>query len=110
MVPYLNCSDDARFQVMAACSSPVAGRQHDAVAWGLAHGADRLGVDIIQNCEVTGFKRNGNCIEAVETSRGTIGCGKIGFAVAGSTSHLASKLGLKLPIEAMYCRPSSPSR
>ena len=69
------------------------------MAWGFARGADQLGVDIIQNCEVTGFKTKGNNIEIVETSRGPIGCGKVGFAVAGSTGHLASKLGMKLPIE-----------
>ena len=100
MVPYLNYSSNARFPIYGGLLQPRGGTaRHDAVAWGLARGADRLGVDIIQNCEVTGFKRNGNRIEAVETSRGTISCGKIGLAVAGNTSHLASKLGLKLPIE-----------
>jgi heterotetrameric sarcosine oxidase beta subunit len=58
-----------------------------------------LGVDLIQNCEVTGFKQQGNRITAVETTRGEIGCEKIGFAVAGNTGHLASKLDMKLPIE-----------
>jgi sarcosine oxidase subunit beta len=97
--PFLN-THDARFPIKGGLAQHRGGTvRHDAVAWGYARGADQRGVDIIQNCEVTGFRRSGNRIEAVETSRGTIGCGKLGFAVAGNTGHLASKLGLKLPIE-----------
>ncbi len=73
--------------------------RHDAVAWGYARAADRLGVDIIQNCEVKGFKREGGRIVGVETSRGDIGAKKIGVAVAGSSSRVAAMAGLRLPIE-----------
>ena len=100
LLPYLDWSDHMRFPIFGALVQWRGGTaRHDAVAWGLARGADRLGVDIIQNCEVTGFQRDGNRITAVETTRGTIGCGKVGFAVAGHTGHLAARLGMRLPIE-----------
>lgn len=99
-IPYLDFSDSARFPIYGGILQPRGGTaRHDAVAWGLARGADRLGVDIIQNCEVTGFKTQGNQITTIETTRGEIGCGKVGFAVAGNTTQLTSKLGLKMPIE-----------
>ncbi|WP_127113782.1 sarcosine oxidase subunit beta family protein [Shimia sediminis] len=73
--------------------------RHDAVTWGYARAADRRGVDIIQNCEVTGFRiENGKCI-GVETTRGFIGGKKTGVAVAGRSSQLMAKAGLRLPIE-----------
>jgi len=100
MIPYIDFSDNARFQIKGGLLQKRGGTaRHDAVAWGFARGADQLGVDIIQNCEVTGFKTLGNKITTIETSKGGIGCDKIGFAVAGNTGHLASKLGMKLPIE-----------
>ena len=100
MAPFLDFSQDARFPIKGGLLQPRGGTaRHDAVAWGLARAADRHGVDIIQNCEVTGFEMSGNRIRAVETSRGTIGCDRIGFAVAGNTGYLAAKLGLRLPIE-----------
>ena len=100
MLPYLDFSNNARFQIKGGLLQKRGGTaRHDAVAWGFARAADQLGVDIIQNCEVTGFKMKGNAINSVETSKGTIDCDKVGFAVAGSTGHLASKLGMKLPIE-----------
>jgi methylglutamate dehydrogenase subunit A len=100
MLPYLDFSNNARFQIKGGLLQKRGGTaRHDAVAWGFARAADQLGVDIIQNCEVTGFKMKGNAINSVETSKGTIDCDKVGFAVAGSTGYLASKLGMKLPIE-----------
>tara|TARA_B110000438_G_scaffold303288_1_gene364111 strand:- start:48 stop:1304 length:1257 start_codon:yes stop_codon:yes gene_type:complete len=100
MLPYVDFSDNARFQIKGGLLQKRGGTaRHDAVAWGFARAADQLGVDIIQNCEVTGFKMKGNAITSIETSKGAIDCGKVGFAVAGSTGHLASKLGMKLPIE-----------
>ncbi len=75
--------------------------RHDAVAWGYARAADALGVDIIQNCEVTGFRRNGDRVTGITTSRGDIGCERIGLAVAGSSSLLANALGFRLPITSM---------
>jgi sarcosine oxidase subunit beta len=73
--------------------------RHDAVAWGFARAADRRGVDIIQNCEVTAIRRNGARVVGVETTRGPIEAAKIGIAVAGNTSRLAQMAGLELPIE-----------
>ncbi|TIU63035.1 MAG: FAD-dependent oxidoreductase, partial [Mesorhizobium sp.] len=73
--------------------------RHDAVAWGYARAADAHGVAIIQGCEVTGFVRDGERIVGVETTRGRIGAGKVGLAVAGHTSVLGRKAGLELPIE-----------
>lgn len=73
--------------------------RHDAVVWGYARAGDRLGVDILQNCEVRGFLRQGERIVGVETSRGPIRAGKVALAVAGRTSQLAELAGLRLPIE-----------
>ncbi|MDH3376756.1 MAG: oleate hydratase [Gammaproteobacteria bacterium] len=99
-IPHLNYNN-ARFPIIGAAVQKRAGNaRHDAVAWGYARGADQHGVDIIQNCEVTGVIRNGGNITALETSRGSIGTKKIGFAVAGNTSRLWQMAGLgKLPIE-----------
>ena len=100
LLPYFDYSRDVRFPIYGGLLQRRGGTaRHDAVAWGFARGADRLGVDIIQNCEVTGFCTSGNRVTAVETTRGQIGCERIGLAVAGSTGYLAGKLGLKLPIE-----------
>jgi sarcosine oxidase subunit beta len=100
MYPYLDYSDDVRFPIYGGLLQPRGGTaRHDAVAWGLARGADRLGVDIIQNCEVVGFERNGDRVTTIKTSRGDIGCGRVGVAVAGNTSRVGDMLGLKLPIE-----------
>lgn len=74
--------------------------RHDAVAWGYARGADRRGVDIIENCEVTGFLRDGDRITGVRTTRGEIRAAKVGVAVAGSTGHVMKMAGVeRLPIE-----------
>ena len=100
-LPHLDYAPDARFRIHGAVLQRRAGTaRHDAVAWGLARAADALGVDIIQRCEVTGFLREGGRITGVETTRGEIRAEKIGMAVAGSTSLIASKAGLgPLPIE-----------
>ncbi len=73
--------------------------RHDAVAWGYARSADRLGVDIIENAEVTGFRIANGRITGVETTRGFIGASKVGLAVAGNSSRAAALAGLTLPIE-----------
>ena len=100
MMPYLDFSEHVRFPIKGGLLQRRGGTaRHDAVAWGLARAADNLGVDIIQNCEVLGFETSDNKITVVKTSRGNFSCGKVGFAVAGNTGHLASFLGLKLPIE-----------
>ena len=100
LYPHLDFSETARFPIYGGLLQARGGTaRHDAVAWGFARGADRLGVDIIQNCEVTGFEREGDRITGVQTSRGTIGCGRVGVAVAGNTSRVADMVGLPLPIE-----------
>ncbi|MFM9939407.1 MAG: sarcosine oxidase subunit beta family protein [Hyphomicrobiaceae bacterium] len=92
--------DNARFPIHGGLLQRRGGTaRHDAVVWGYARAADRLGVDIIQNCEVTGFLRDGHRITGVETTRGAIKAAKVGMAVAGSTSRVAEHAGLRLPIE-----------
>ncbi len=100
-VPHLNYGPDTRFPICGAAVQRRAGTaRHDAVAWGYARAADGRGVDIIQNCEVTGVTRDGGKVTGLETSRGTIRGKKIGFAVAGNTSRLWTMAGLgTLPIE-----------
>ena len=98
--PYLDYTDKARFPIYGGMLQPDAGTaRHDAVAWGYARAADQMGVDIIQNCEVQDYIWSGERIVGVKTSRGNISAGKVGIAVAGHTSVLAQKAGLKLPIE-----------
>jgi len=99
--PIINCSPNIRYPVMGSTLQKRAGTaRHDAVAWGYARGADSMGVDIIQHCEVTGFEIQNGKIKGVQTSRGNIKTKKVGLCVAGSTSLLAEKLNMKLPIEA----------
>ncbi len=99
MAPFLGF-DNARFPIRGGLLQRRGGTaRHDAVVWGYARAADALGVDIIQNCEVTGFTREGGRIVGVETGRGEIRAAKIGMAVAGNTSRVAAMAGLKLPIE-----------
>ena len=99
-LPYLDFSKDARYPIEGALYQSRAGTaRHDAVAWGYARAADALGVDIIQNCEVTGFQFDGGSVVGVETTRGPIKANKVGTAVAGNTSRLGAMAGLRLPIE-----------
>ena len=99
MCPFLDY-DNARFPIQGAIWQPRGGTvRHDAVAWGYARGADERGVDIIQNCEVTGFNIDDGVCSGVETSRGTIRAKKIAVCVAGSSSRVMSMAGMRLPIE-----------
>ena len=99
-IPLINTSPDARYPILGASLQPRAGvARHDAVAWGFARAADKLGVDIIEQCEVTGVNRNGSAVTGVETTRGTINSKKIGVVVAGNASVVASMADLRLPIE-----------
>lgn len=95
------CDDkDNRFPIYGGLMQPRAGTaRHDAVVWGYARAADSYGIDIIQNCEVTGLIRDGGTISGVETTRGTIMANKVGLSVAGNSSRLGEMAGLKLPIE-----------
>lgn len=100
-IPHLNYADDARFPIYGALVQRRAGTaRHDAVAWGYARAADMLGVDIIQQCEVTSIKRKAQKVSSLHTSKGQIKTGKVAFAVAGNTSRLwqMAELG-NLPIE-----------
>ena len=100
MVPILNTSPDARYPVLGGSLQRRGGvARHDAVAWGLARGADARGVDIIQNCEVTGILREGGRVTGVATTRGTIKADKVGIVVAGHSSELAAMAGFRMPIE-----------
>ncbi|RWK63376.1 sarcosine oxidase subunit beta family protein [Mesorhizobium sp.] len=99
-LPLLDYSATARFPIYGSFSQPRAGTaRHDAVAWGFARAADKQGVDIIQQCEVMGYIWDKDKIVGVETTRGPIRANKVALAVAGHTSHLAAKAGLRLPIE-----------
>ena len=99
MLPFLDY-DNARFPIHGGLLQGRGGTaRHDAVVWGYARAADRRGVDIIQNCEVTGLVIRNGRVAAVETTRGTIRAGKVGLAVAGNSSRLAAMAGLRLPIE-----------
>ena len=99
LCPFLDF-DNARFPVKGGLWQPRGGTaRHDAVAWGYARGADQRGVDLIQNCEVTGFQiKNGRCI-GVETARGPIAAKKVAVCVAGSSGRVMAQAGLRLPIE-----------
>lgn len=99
MCPFLDFAN-ARFPIQGGLWQPRAGTaRHDAVAWGYARGADSLGVDIIQQCAVTGFViENGVCL-GVETTRGVIKAGRTAVCTAGSSSRVMALAGLRLPIE-----------
>jgi sarcosine oxidase subunit beta len=99
LVPYLDF-DDARFPIHGALFQKRGGTvRHDAVVWGYARAADRLGVDIVQDCEVTGIRTANGHVTGVETTRGAIRAHKIALSVAGSSSRVAAMAGLRLPIE-----------
>ena len=99
IAPFLDF-DNARFPIRGGLLQRRGGTvRHDAVAWGYARAADRLGVDIIQNCEVTGIRIDNGVVVGVETSRGFIRAGRVGLACAGNSSRVAAMAGLRLPIE-----------
>lgn len=99
--PPLNIARDARFPVQGAALQRRGGViRHDAVAWGFARAADALGVDIIENCEVMAINRDANgAVSGVETTRGFIRSKKVGVVVAGRTSVVMERAGLRVPLE-----------
>ncbi len=98
-VPFLDF-DNARFPIRGGLLHRRGGTvRHDAVAWGYARAADKLGVDIIQNCAVTGFRVEDGKVRGVETTRGFIGAKKVGCSVAGNSGRVMAMAGLRLPIE-----------
>ena len=112
MAPALNLH--SRYPVVGGFIQRRAGiSRHDAVVWGYARMASALGVDIVQNCEVTGFDIADGCARGVRTSRGDIRCDRVAMSVAGHSSVLAAKAGLRLPIttmslQAMVTEPVKP--
>ena len=112
--PRLNLSADARFPILGGFIQRRGGpARHDAVAWGYARGASALGVDIIQNCPVTGFLKQGERVVGVDTARGPIRAEKVALAVAGHSSVLARLAGFELPVtsyalQAMVSEPVKP--
>jgi heterotetrameric sarcosine oxidase beta subunit len=113
-VPGLDCSDHARFPIQGGLLQPRGGTvRHDAVAWGYARAADACGVDIIQQCEVTGIRIDRGAIVGVDTTRGSIATRRLGLAVAGHSGQVVAMAGLRLPIEshvlqAMVSEPIKP--
>ncbi|MDX8499026.1 sarcosine oxidase subunit beta family protein [Mesorhizobium sp. VK4C] len=98
-LPFLDF-DNARFPIQGGLLQRRGGTvRHDGVAWGYARGANQLGVDIIQQCEVTGIRREDGKVAGVETSKGFIGCRKLAVAVAGNSSQVAAMVDMKLPME-----------
>ena len=101
LVPIIDVSAKARFPVMGGLLQPRGGSvRHDAVAWGYARSADAQGIDVIQNCEVTGFTIENGKVLGVQSSRGVIKAKKVAICVAGRSSLVAAMAGLRLPIEA----------
>lgn len=98
--PIINIGQDIRYPVMGATYQPRAGiAKHDWVAWGYARRASELGVDLIQNCEVTGFDMDGDRVVGVQTNRGRIKAGRVALAAAGHTSTLTEMAGFRVPIQ-----------
>jgi len=112
--PELASSAPRRFEIVGALAQPRGGTvRHDAVAWGYARAARAFGVDIIEDCEVTGVRISAGIANGVETTRGYVKADRIVFAVAGHTGAIGEMLGLKLPIEthllqAMVTEPIKP--
>ncbi|MEO3476365.1 sarcosine oxidase subunit beta family protein [Phaeobacter sp. CAU 1743] len=99
MAPFLNFENN-RFPIMGGLLQRRAGTaRHDAVAWGFARGADMRGVDLIQNCEVTGIDVENGRVTGVQTARGPIRAKKVAMAAAGRSGQVAAMAGLTLPIE-----------
>ena len=98
--PVINTSPNIRYPVMGATLQRRGGTaRHDAVAWGYARGADAMGVDIIQNCEVTNINVKNGIVTGIETSKGTINSKQIGVVAAGHSSVIANMVGIQLPLE-----------
>ncbi len=98
-LPFLDY-EQTRFPIFGGLYQPRGGTaRHDAVAWGFARGADQRGVDLIQNCEVTGIDIVNGAVTGVQTTRGAIRAKKVGIVVAGRSSQVAAMAGLRLPIE-----------
>ncbi|MFY0680309.1 MAG: sarcosine oxidase subunit beta family protein [Thalassovita sp.] len=101
LVPIMNISGP-RYPVLGGLWQDRGGTaRHDAVAWGYARACSDMGIDIIQQCEVTGVRRSGDKVVGVDTSKGAINCDKLGLVVAGHSGVLAQMAGFRLPIESL---------
>lgn len=113
LVPIIN-TEGPRYPILGGIYQPRGGTaRHDAVAWGYARACSDMGMDIIQNCEVTGIETANGAVTAVNTGKGRIECEKLALVVAGHSSHLAEMAGFRLPIEsialqAMVSEPIKP--
>jgi sarcosine oxidase subunit beta len=100
IAPLINISPNCRYPILGASWQPRGGTaRHDAVAWGYARAADSLGVDMIQQTEVTGIRRKDGAVVGVETGSGFIGARKVACVTAGSSGLVAAMAGLRLPVE-----------
>jgi sarcosine oxidase subunit beta len=114
LAPALDLSPRARLPVLGGFTQRRGGTaRHDAVAWGYARAASALGVDIIQNCEVIDFIKEGGRVVGVNTNRGRIRADRVGIAAAGHSSVLAKLAGFRLPVtsyalQAMVSEPIKP--
>jgi sarcosine oxidase, subunit beta len=100
LCPIVNVSNEIRYPVLGATYQPRAGiAKHDYVAWGFARRADEAGIDLIQDCAVTGFMTDGDRVTGVRTTRGDIAAGRVALCAAGSTSTLTDLLGLPVPVQ-----------
>jgi sarcosine oxidase, subunit beta len=112
--PIIHVGPDARYPIVGASLQRRGGTaRHDAVAWGFARAADARGVDIVQNCEVTGLRIENGRVTGVETTRGAIGAKKVAIAVAGHSGVLCAMAGFRLPIsshvlQALVSEPIKP--
>jgi len=98
-LPYLDF-ENTRFPIYGGLLHPRGGSaRHDAVAWGYARGADQRGVDLVQNCEVTGFDIEGGVVKGVQTTRGAVKAKKVAIVTAGRSGQVAALAGMRLPIE-----------
>ncbi|MGB5066348.1 MAG: sarcosine oxidase subunit beta family protein [Albidovulum sp.] len=101
LVPIMNI-DGPRYPVLGALYQARGGTaRHDAVAWGYARACSNMGMDVIQQCEVTGVRTEGGKVVGIDTSKGAIDCDKLGMVVAGHSSVLAEMAGFRLPIESL---------
>jgi sarcosine oxidase subunit beta len=99
-IPLINTSSSARYPILGASFQPRGGvARHDAVAWGFARAASHHGVDIIENCEVTGMDIENGAIKGLQTTRGYIKAERVGCVAAGHSSVLASMAGIRMPLE-----------
>ena len=101
LVPIMNI-DGPRYPVLGALWQPRGGTaRHDAVAWGYARACSDMGMDVIQQCEVTAVRRDGGKVVGVDTTKGSIDCNKLGIVVAGNSGVVAEMAGFRLPVESL---------